>query len=69
MAVALLVAAFRWTSWPPKLFYAQIFLAATTILAQASANHKTYLLWRSFIVTRVRHPPLSMSGRLIGIFR
>ncbi|KAI5123762.1 hypothetical protein M0805_000352 [Coniferiporia weirii] len=53
MAVALLVATFRWTSWTPKVFYIQLFLAAISIIAQSSSHHKTASIWRSFIITRL----------------
>lgn len=55
MAVAVLVTTFRWTSWTPRVFYTQIFLAAVSILAQTSVHRDSALIWRSFIITRVRY--------------
>lgn len=55
MAVVVLVTAFRWSSWPPKTFYTQLLLAAVSILVQNSSHRGSELIWRSFIMTRVRY--------------
>ncbi|OCB85645.1 hypothetical protein A7U60_g7295 [Sanghuangporus baumii] len=53
MAVVVLVTAFRWSSWTPRVFYTQLLLAAVSILAQNSTHHGSELIWRSFIMTRL----------------
>lgn len=49
-AVALLVSTWRWSSWPPHVFYCQIFVSAFSCLA---SNIGAPLLWKAFIVGRV----------------
>ncbi|EJD03833.1 uncharacterized protein FOMMEDRAFT_154950 [Fomitiporia mediterranea MF3/22] len=52
-AVAILVTAFRWTTWSPRIFYTQLFLAAISILSQSNSHKTNALIWRSFIITRL----------------
>ncbi|TDL28703.1 hypothetical protein BD410DRAFT_893659 [Rickenella mellea] len=53
LAVTVLVSAFRGNSWSPSGFYAQLFLAAFSCLAQESTHRKSTLMWRSFIIGRL----------------
>lgn len=51
-SVAILVAAFRWTSWSPSVFYTQLLLSAFICLSESPGV--SCLIWRAFIVGRVR---------------
>jgi mediator of RNA polymerase II transcription subunit 5 len=53
-SVALLVGMFSWTSWTPAVFYSQLLLSAFTCLSQCFAA--SAVIWRSFIIGRVRQP-------------
>ncbi|KAL5495140.1 NUT1 [Sanghuangporus weigelae] len=53
MAVVVLVTAFRWSSWTPRVFYVQLLVAAVSVLAQNSTHRGSELIWRSFIMTRL----------------
>ncbi|KAF9056240.1 hypothetical protein BJ165DRAFT_1522179 [Panaeolus papilionaceus] len=49
-AVALLVTAFRWSSWTPTVYYTQLLLSAFTCLAQYASNA---WLWKAFLTGRL----------------
>ncbi|TFK41086.1 mediator complex subunit Med5-domain-containing protein [Crucibulum laeve] len=49
-AVALLVAAFRWSSWTPAVFYTQLLSSAWVCVSQSFAET---MLWRAFLVGRL----------------
>ena len=51
-AVALLVAGFRWSSWPPPIYYTQILLSAFSCLSQSTSTAGAKI-WKAFIVGRV----------------
>ncbi|TFK30512.1 hypothetical protein FA15DRAFT_662476 [Coprinopsis marcescibilis] len=50
--VALLVSAWRWSSWPAHVFYMQAFVSVFTCLA-SGPNLGYALLWKAFIVGRL----------------
>ena len=55
--MVLLIALIRWTAWKPDTFYKQLFQSAVTCLAQEADlkdRYRSALLWRAFIVGRVR---------------
>ncbi|KAF9531998.1 mediator complex subunit Med5-domain-containing protein [Crepidotus variabilis] len=49
-AVALLIGAFRWSSWTPTIFYTQLLLSAFSCLSQHVSNAR---LWKAFIIGRL----------------
>jgi mediator of RNA polymerase II transcription subunit 5 len=54
MALVMLLATFRSTLWTPAQFYTQLFLSAFHCMSQSVSQRNTAILWKSFIVTRVR---------------